>query len=131
MLVSCAGLVLVTPTPASHGLDASTELRVVDCQASADSARDREWTNDVIGSMSDACDDDDDGDDESSAASGPLTSSRAYLAPHFSDGERLSEVADDRRGSRGRDVHFLRGPPRFPMESSNTDEPAGTHRSTS
>jgi len=132
MLVSCAGLVLVTPASASHRLDASTELHVVDCPSTPDSARDREWRDDVNGSASDACDDDDDGDDESSAASGLVTSGRAHLDPDFSDSSRVSGATEDRRGSRGRDVHFLRGPPARPMESSNTDDDsASTHRSTS
>jgi len=137
LLVACAGLVLVTPAPASHHRDASNEPDVIEFQVPADSTRDREWRIDVDASVSDACDDedddDDDGDDASSAASGPLTSSRADLAPDFSDGSHLSEVTEDRRGSPGRDVHLMRGPPAVPMESSHPvdDDPAGTHCSTS
>jgi hypothetical protein len=129
MLVACAGLVLLTPTASRH-LDASTGPHVVE---TADSAGDREWRNDVDGNASDACDDDDDPDDESSAASGALTPGRAYLAPDFNDSTQLSGMTEDRRDSRGRDAHLLRGPPAFPMESSNPadDDPAGTHDSTS
>ena len=129
MLVACAGLVLQTPTPASRDLDASTGPDVVGCQASADPAHDRKWTNDIDGSASDACDDDDDdGDDESSTASGLATYSRAYLAPEFSDSTALGGVTEARHGARGRDVYLLRGPPAVPMESTNTvGDTSGTH----
>jgi len=131
MLVACAGLVLLTPTASRH-LDASTGPHVVGCQT-ADPAGDREWRNDDDGNASDACDDDDDSDDESSAAPGQLTFGRAHLAPDFSDSTQLSGVTEERRDLRGRDAHLLRGPPAYPMESSNPadDDPAGTHVSTS
>src|SRR5262249_6720730 len=133
MLVACAGLVLQTPTPASRHLDVSTQPDVAEWQPSADSGRDREWRDNVIVSASDACNDDDDGDDESSGASGQGTSSRAYLAPDFSDSSYLSGPAEDRRPLRDRVVHLLRGPPAFPMESSSPadDDTAGTHPSAS
>jgi hypothetical protein len=130
MLVACAGLVLQTPTPALRDLDASAGPDVVECQASADPARDRKWTNDIDGSASDACDDDDDDDDddESSTASGLATFSRAYLAPDFSDSTHVGEVTEGRHGARGRDVYLLRGPPAVPMESSDPlGDTAGTH----
>lgn len=133
MLVACAGLVLLTPMPASHQLDASTE-DVIESQAAPDSAHDREWRNDATVSVSDACDDDDDGgDDESTATSGPLTSARRCHAPDSRDNALLNGVAEDRRGSRDRVVHLLRGPPSFPMESSTTadDDPARTRSSMS
>jgi len=127
MLVACAGLALQTPTP-SHGLDAPSGPSVVECPASPDSARDRQWRNAVDASASDACDDDDDGDDEASGASGLETSGRAYLAPDFSDTTDVGGRSGDRHGSRGRDVYLLRGPPAVPMESSNpAGDTAGTH----
>src|SRR5215468_6743439 len=133
MLVACAGLVVQTPTPASRHLDASTEPEMVECETSADSARDRQWRNDVDGSASDACDDDDDGGDESTASSGLLTSARAHVGPDFNDSAHLSGVTEDRRDSRGRDVHLRRGPPAVPMEISNTadDDTGRTHHPTS
>jgi len=132
MLVACAGLVLQTPTPAARDLDASAGPDVAECQASADPARDRQWTNGLDGSASDACDDDDDGDDESSTASGLATFGRAYLAADFSDSTDVGGVTEDRHGARGRDVYLLRGPPAVPMESSDTvGDTAGTHPASS
>ena len=86
-LVACAGLALLAPAPASRHLDASTAPGVVEWQASADPAGDREWTTDVSVSQSDACDDDDGGDD-SSRASGLATFDREPFAPPISDGAR-------------------------------------------
>jgi len=131
MMVACVGLVLVTPTPAPHHVDASIGLDGIGCQTPADSARDGEWRHDVNGGMSDACDDDDDGDDESSSASGHATFDHAYLAPDFRDSEHVSAVKEDRLFPRARDLHLLRGPPALPMEESTSDDSTGTHRSIS
>jgi hypothetical protein len=132
MVVACAGLVLLTP-PASRQLDAATAPALVESATPADSTRDRTWSHDVDGSASDACDDDDDGDDESTATPGPVTADCACRAPEFSDSADVSVVTENRRRSRGRDVHLLRGPPAAPMESSDSvdDDSARPHASTS
>ena len=132
MVVACAGLVLLAPA-ASRQLDASTTPVLVESATPADSTRDRTWTHEVDGSASDACDDDDDGDDESTSTPGPVTSDCAYRAPEFSGRADVSAVTENRRRSRGRDVHLLRGPPAALMESSFTADHAAAarHASTS
>lgn len=129
-LVACAGLALLTPAPASRHLEASTGPGVVECQTPADRTGDREWTNDVSVSMSDACDDD---GDESSSASGLMPFDREHVAPRFTYGARLVGLTDARRGARERDAHLLRGPPASAQRSSDLadDDTAGTHPSRS
>ena len=132
-LAACAALALVTSAPASRDVDAPAGASVVEWQASADPAGDRDWTNAAIVRESDACDDDDDGGDESSSGSGPATFDRDHVVPGFGCGARLVALIDLRHGSRVRDAHLLRGPPASARKSFAIagDDTAVTHHSRS
>jgi len=131
-LMACAGLALLAPAP--RHVDASTAPGVVEWQAPAHPAGDREWTTDVVVNASDACDDDDDGGDESSSASGLATFDREHVRSPFRDGARLVVLTGVRRGVRERDAHLLRGPPasvKRSLDIAGDDDTADTSHSSS
>ena len=123
MMAACAGLVLLTPAPASRHLDASSGLNAFVCQARPDPAGDGEWTKHVVVDASDSCDDDD-GDDDPSTPSGQVTFGREHVGPDFSYSAHVIGVTAYQPGSRSREAHRLRGPPVFAKESSGTTDGA-------
>jgi hypothetical protein len=121
-LVVCGGLVLLLPTPAlSQGLSATiSPIAVIDCDASARSARDYQVAADA-GKLSAPDSDDDDDDDD--APTGPDVAIAVDQCRSISDADVLHvvHVKVDAWISRSVDGHSLRGPPADDDTSSDAD----------